>query len=560
MATDVRVFEISKSNASVLANNQICSETTTNTVTNFKMWAGKDDAGNITRWLALDQNARVNDLTINGNNLLDSTGNVMTFASQVVTFDNFPITPSTAPDADYETANKKYVDDNLTGGDTGVQGETGVGAQGIQGETGVQGIQGQTGVAGIQGQTGVQGLTGVAGIQGQTGVAGIQGATGVQVATFLNLTDTIGSYNANRILFESGVAVVDSSSLTWDASTLYVGGNVGIGTTDPTTVASGTLAGTILNVKEASTQSHLVSQGLQGALLHLVDLGGNEDDKWLSFLVDSGIGKFFTVADDGLSTITDNILIMDLGTGRVGIGTDTPGSSLEVVDATLSEVFLEKTGGKITSIGVGNDGGFIGYDSTGFLEFATITGNSAADYSAKARLDSDGNFGLGTTTPLLNVGSAAGDFAGDGFHIKSDVASSQQALLIIEGDSNISNSFTNPAGQLIFADNAEGADDKIFSVRHYFSRLIFRGLDDDLATTNPVVMALDGDTGNVSFGSDTPNGPIDFDNLASSTQLVLEEVEDTTNEGGTVAAILKVTYNNGGGATVGYMNIRATPA
>ena len=32
-----------------------------------------------------------------------------------VDLDGFPVTPSEAPDADYEVANKKYVDDNLTG-------------------------------------------------------------------------------------------------------------------------------------------------------------------------------------------------------------------------------------------------------------------------------------------------------------------------------------------------------------------------------------------------------------------------------------------------------------
>lgn len=40
-----------------------------------------------------------------------------------VTFGQFPITPAAAPDADYEVANKKYVDDNIGGGDaTSIQG------------------------------------------------------------------------------------------------------------------------------------------------------------------------------------------------------------------------------------------------------------------------------------------------------------------------------------------------------------------------------------------------------------------------------------------------------
>lgn len=38
----------------------------------------------------------------------------------IKTFGSFPITPSSAPDADYKVANKKYVDDASAGGDIGV--------------------------------------------------------------------------------------------------------------------------------------------------------------------------------------------------------------------------------------------------------------------------------------------------------------------------------------------------------------------------------------------------------------------------------------------------------
>lgn len=41
-------------------------------------------------------------------------------------------------------------------------------------------------------------------------------------STFLNLTDTMGSFNANRVLFESGAAVVDSSDFTFDSATSHL--------------------------------------------------------------------------------------------------------------------------------------------------------------------------------------------------------------------------------------------------------------------------------------------------------------------------------------------------
>ena len=76
MATqNVRVFEIATSAVTNLNNNEICNETALNATTNFKMWAGKDDDGNVTRWLALDKNAQVADLTATGDVTI-SSGNI----------------------------------------------------------------------------------------------------------------------------------------------------------------------------------------------------------------------------------------------------------------------------------------------------------------------------------------------------------------------------------------------------------------------------------------------------------------------------------------------------
>ena len=39
-----------------------------------------------------------------------------TVTDDIITFNNFPITPSSAPTTDYQVANKKYVDDQSGGG------------------------------------------------------------------------------------------------------------------------------------------------------------------------------------------------------------------------------------------------------------------------------------------------------------------------------------------------------------------------------------------------------------------------------------------------------------
>jgi len=49
---------------------------------------------------------------------IDSTGFVQTSGDQTIagikTFSSFPVTPSSAPSSDYQTANKKYVDDSVS--------------------------------------------------------------------------------------------------------------------------------------------------------------------------------------------------------------------------------------------------------------------------------------------------------------------------------------------------------------------------------------------------------------------------------------------------------------
>ena len=109
--------------------------------------------------------------------------------------------------------------------------------------------------------------------------------------------------------------------------------------------------------------------------------------------------------------------------------------------------------------------------------------------------------GLGTTTPLLNVGSAAGNFTGDGIHIKSDIANSKKAYLVIEGD---------PNATTVFCDAGASANSKMYEMGVVESGVgtgIFRlrALDDD-ATVRREIMQSSGliiefnpDAGDVDF-------------------------------------------------------------
>jgi len=98
-----------------------------------------------------------------------------------------------------------------------------------------------------------------------------------------------------------------------------------------------------LNVVEGTQEARLVAQGANGARFDLVDTGGGSDDKWLTFIVDTGIGRFVSISDNGLSVISDDILVMDLGTGNVGIGTSSPLANADLTLEGGAMAFKEMT-------------------------------------------------------------------------------------------------------------------------------------------------------------------------------------------------------------------------
>jgi len=118
-------------------------------------------------------------------------------------------------------------------------------------------------------------------------------------------------------------------------------GSVGIGTTDPNAWASYTdSAATVLQVSDTSQRARIAINGGNGAHLDMVDHAGSSDDKHLNFSVDAGIGKFGSLNDAGNAFIKDNILVMDLGFGHVGLGTTTPDKKLVISDGGAQGIEL----------------------------------------------------------------------------------------------------------------------------------------------------------------------------------------------------------------------------
>ena len=209
-------------------------------------------------------------------------------------------------------------------GEQGIQGETGLqgsqGEQGIQGDAGPQGeqgIQGETGLQGLQGEQGIQGVPGAQGLQGEQGIQGLQGIQGVPGNDGLlpNGTET-----GNTTFWNGTEWVVDNNNI------FNGGGNIGIGTTSPTSkfeVSGGDIA---IN----SPFKYKVKDAIDG-------------DNFLMYepTVDglrlNGFDAVFITTTDGTNATAGQDLVVR--NGRVGINTNTPSQGLLHVNGYYSDPF-----------------------------------------------------------------------------------------------------------------------------------------------------------------------------------------------------------------------------
>ena len=207
-----------------------------------------------------------------------------------------------------------------------------------------------------------------------------------------------------------------------------------------------TIAGTNLQIRSSATNENFIYCVENGA----VNLYHNDAQKLAT--TSTGIDVTGAITADGLtvdgavvfneasadvdfrveSNGNANMLFVDGGNNRVGIGTSSPSGSLHVYEASTagSYIFLENTDGS-TRFQANNDSLFIDAETHIFRD--SVAGGSG-EYM---RIDSSGRVGIGTSSPSALMHISGGSTATDGIHyIATNTSSGPAGIVMNSGHGN----------------------------------------------------------------------------------------------------------------------------
>jgi hypothetical protein len=248
----------------------------------------------------------------------------------------------------------------------------------------------------------------VANSSGRASIFLASGGTNQGYISYFNSTQTLSLGNGAP----TGTGVNGGQQLN-----ILNGGNVGIGTNDP---------GAKLEVDRGSASFAAIFGAPQGSGRAVLFKDNHASPNRYNYLIGSqyNINNGFEITPSTAvgGTTFSNPAIAILETGKIGIGTNSPGRQLEITDGNSGKIRVSGPDGGMIECWNGSHGVYFGsgllVTGTGNTQDSVIFvegGGSQRYYTSgyeRMRIDSSGNVGIGgAPSELLHIKNASGDAA-----------------------------------------------------------------------------------------------------------------------------------------------------
>jgi hypothetical protein len=250
---------------------------------------------------------------------------------------------------------------------------------------------------------------------------------GHRVTSLLHFT---GGLNSNLITI--------GRSMVWGIPTVHMPGNLGIGTTTPTTrlhVVGSTLTS---NIGIGKTPTFAIDVNVSNTgnfpLMNFRNIDSFGIYAISDHIANRGNTLRFLANDYNFNTITTRELLTLRPEGNIGIGTSNPNAPLQFANSHANRkiVLWETTNNDHQYYGLGINGGIMRYQTDNITsDHVFYAGTSSSTSAELMRIRGNGNVGIGKANPSFMLDIAGNVFIGSSTYITTSVGVNTQITNIL---------------------------------------------------------------------------------------------------------------------------------